>query len=72
MEQLPEGSKITFLFGEKKIELKPPIITEELVKRKYWFGYKKIYYVDWEYCRIGPMRLEDAEEEIAMAKRCMK
>ena len=69
MEQLQEEFKITFLYGEKKIELKPPVITEELVKRKYWFGYKTVCYVDWKYCRIGPMTLEDAEEHIAIAGR---
>lgn len=69
MAQLQEEFKITFLYGEKKIEFKSPIITEALIKHKYWFGYKKVYYVDWEYCRLGPMTLEEAEENIAIAAR---
>lgn len=62
-----DNIKIEFLFGEKKIILKPPVITKELVKRKYWFGYKEQYYVDWEYCRMGPMKLEEAQEHINLA-----
>jgi hypothetical protein len=70
VEQLQEGSKFTFLYGVKKIELKLPVITEASVKRKYWFGYKTVYYVDWECCRIGPITLEEAEEQIAVIYKC--
>ena len=54
-------------YGNKTIKFKPPTITRELIKRKYWFGYKEQYYIDYEYCRLGPMNLKDAEEQIELA-----
>ncbi len=51
-------SNITFLYGEKTIVLKPPIIRTVVTKRKFWFD-KVEYYVDWEYCSLGPFKNYD-------------
>lgn len=48
-------SSVIFLYGEKKIILKPPVIKTVTIKRKFWFD-KIEYYVDWEYCSIGPFK----------------
>lgn len=53
---------ITILYGMKEIKLKAPVIRREIIKRKWWFN-KEEYYVDWEYCTVGPFKTyKDAYE----------
>lgn len=46
---------IEFIYGEMKTYIKPPIIREKLIKRRFWFN-KTEFYVDWEYCTLGPFK----------------
>lgn len=46
---------IEFDYGERKTYIKPPLIREQLTKRRFWFN-KIEFYVDWEYCTLGPFK----------------
>lgn len=50
-----EAMNIEFEYGEKTLILKPPVIREKIIKRHFWFD-KVEYYVDWEYCILGPFK----------------
>ncbi len=57
---------ITFLYGEKIVTLKPPVIRTVVTKRRFWFD-KTEYFVDLEYCSLGPFKkYEDAYEHYAV------
>lgn len=66
INQLPEGSSVTVLYGEKKVIFKPPFISKTVIKRRFWFD-KEEYWIEWEYCRQGPFNLKDAEYFLGLA-----
>lgn len=52
--------------------LKPPKIIEKIIKRKWWFD-KIEYYVEWEFCCIGPYKsYDDAHDMIVMYNYAIK
>ncbi len=70
MEQSQDEYKSTILYGEKKLVFKTPVIIERQIKRRFWFGYRKEYWIEWEYCTSGPYNnYEFALEMHAMAMR---
>lgn len=65
---------ITFIYGERKIILKPPVIRTVFIKRKFWFN-KTEWYVDLGSCTVsvGPFeRYSDAYEIYSASLPYMK
>lgn len=55
---------LEFDYGGRKMYIRPPIIREKLIKRRFWFN-KTEFYVDWEYCTLGPFKTyEEANDTI--------
>lgn len=64
---MTDTTTITVLYGHKVTKFKPPVLREKIIKRRFWFS-KKEYYIDWEYCTLGPMTLEEAKYNLHIAK----
>ncbi len=69
-DMINENIKITFLYGHKELKITLPTLTTEYKTKKFlWFKWNiPQYYIDYEFCRIGPYdKLEEAQEYFGYA-----
>ena len=57
---------IEILYGDLKTKITLPKLTTEIQLKKFlWFRWSiKVYYIDYEFCRVGPYKSRREASEI--------
>ena len=60
------GTNLEILYGNMEVSITLPKLSTEIQLKKFlWFEWStKVYYIDYEFCRVGPYKDYDEANEI--------